>query len=104
MTIAQYILGGILGFLYGTAVAYITGKITENYIRKNTENGDPMKKASGFSASRQIVNALALVVLFLLHGVLDGYFVPTLIGALISIGLMSYVFLFRIAKRNHNEE
>ncbi len=46
----------------------------------------------------------ALVVLFLFYGVLKKLFLPVLIGALIGIGFMSYVFLFRIGKKSQDEE
>lgn len=104
MSVLLYILGGFLGLAYGTAIAYINGRLTENYIRNNKDHENPMQRANGFSATRQIINAGALVVLFLFHGILKKMFLPVLIGALIGIGFVSYVFLFRIGKKTQDDE
>lgn len=104
MSVLLYILGGFLGLAYGTAIAYINGRLTENYIRNNKDHENPMQRANGFSATRQIINAGALVVLFLFHGILKKMFLPVLIGALIGIGFVSYVFLFRIGKKTRDDE
>lgn len=104
MSVLLYILGGLLGLAYGTAIAYINGRLTENYIRNNKDHENPMQRANGFSATRQIINAGALVVLFLFHGILKKMFLPVLIGALIGIGFVSYVFLFRIGKKTQDDE
>lgn len=104
MSVLLYILGGLLGLAYGTAIAYINGRLTENYIRNNKDHENPMQRANGFSATRQIINAGALVVLFLLYGILKKMFLPVLIGALIGIGFVSYVFLFRIGKKTRDDE
>ena len=104
MSVLLYILGGLLGLAYGTAVAYINGRLTENYIRNNKDHENPMQRANGFSATRQIINAGALVVLFLFYGILKKMFLPVLIGALIGIGFVSYVFLFRIGKKTQDDE
>ena len=104
MSVLLYILGGFLGLAYGTAIAYINGRLTENYIRNNKDHENPMQRANGFSATRQIINAGALVVLFLFYGILKKMFLPVLIGALIGIGFVSYVFLFRIGKKTRDAE
>lgn len=104
MSVLLYILGGLLGLAYGTAIAYINGRLTENYIRNNKDHENPMQRANGFSATRQIINAGALVVLFLFYGILKKMFLPVLIGALIGIGFVSYVFLFRIGKKTRDDE
>ena len=104
MSVLLYILGGFLGLAYGTAIAYINGRLTENYIRNNKDHENPMQLANGFSATRQIINAGALVVLFLFYGILKKMFLPVLIGALIGIGFVSYVFLFRIGKKTQDDE
>lgn len=104
MSVLLYILGGFLGLAYGTAIAYINSKLTENYIRNNKDHENPMQRANGFSATRQIINAGALVVLFLFYGILKKMFLPVLIGALIGIGFVSYVFLFRIGKKTQDDE
>ncbi len=104
MSVLLYILGGFLGLAYGTAIAYINGRLTENYIRNNKDHENPMQRANGFSATRQIINAGALVVLFLFYGILKKMFLPVLIGALIGIGFVSYVFLFRIGKKTRDDE
>lgn len=104
MSVLLYILGGFLGLAYGTAIAYINGRLTENYIRNNKDHENPMQRANGFSATRQIINAGALVVLFLFYGILKKMFLPVLIGALIGIGFVSYVFLFRIGKKTQDNE
>ena len=104
MSVLLYILGGFLGLAYGTAIAYINGRLTENYIRNNKDHENPMQRANGFSATRQIINAGALVVLFLFYGILKKMFLPVLIGALIGIGFVSYVFLFRIGKKTQDDD
>ena len=104
MSVLLYILGGFLWLAYGTAIAYINGRLTENYIRNNKDHENPMQRANGFSATRQIINAGALVVLFLFYGILKKMFLPVLIGALIGIGFVSYVFLFRIGKKTQDDE
>lgn len=104
MSVLLYILGGFLGLAYGTAIAYINGRLTENYIRNNKDHENPMQRANGFTATRQIINAGALVVLFLFYGILKKMFLPVLIGALIGIGFVSYVFLFRIGKKTQDDE
>ena len=104
MSVLLYILGGFLGLAYGIAIAYINGRLTENYIRNNKDHENPMQRANGFSATRQIINAGALVVLFLFYGILKKMFLPVLIGALIGIGFVSYVFLFRIGKKTQDDE
>ncbi len=104
MSVLLYILGGFLGLAYGTAIAYINGRLTENYIRNNKDHENPMQRANGFSATRQIITAGALVVLFLFYGILKKMFLPVLIGALIGIGFVSYVFLFRIGKKTQDDE
>jgi len=104
LSVLLYILGGFLGLAYGTAIAYINGRLTENYIRNNKDHENPMQRANGFSATRQIINAGALVVLFLFYGILKKMFLPVLIGALIGIGFVSYVFLFRIGKKTQDNE
>ena len=98
MSVLLYILGGLLGLAYGTAVAYINGRLTENYIRNNKDHENPLQRANGFSAARQFVNIGALVVLFLFYGVEAAAVICRFAGILLALIGAFYIFSFIIAK------
>ena len=104
MSVLHILLGGILGLLYGSLIAYVNSKLTENYIRKNKEQDNPLQRVNSFSFTRQLVNAAALVILFLCYGILKKMFVPVLVGTLVGIGLVSYLFLLRIGRKSQEQD
>ena len=99
-----YVIGGLIGLVYGSIIAYINGRLTASYIEKNKDKKNPMQTAASFSATRQIVNAAALLIIFLFHKVLGNYLFPVLIGTLVAMGFVSYFFLFRIGKKQNSAE
>ena len=96
-----YVIGGIIGLVYGTIIAFLSGKLTENYIQKHKDEENPMKTSKRFSAARQLINVAALIVLCLFYKVLNQYLFPAILGTLIAMTLMSYFFLYRIGKKEH---
>lgn len=99
-----YVIGGIIGLVYGSLVAYFNSKLMENYIQKNKNEEDPMQTAKGFTAKRHIINAIAIVILCLLFKLLNQYWFPSILGALIAMTLMSYYFLYRIGKKDQDNK
>ena len=98
-----YVIGGIIGLVYGSLVAYLNAELMENYIDKNTNEDDPMQAAKGFTRRRHLINAVAIVILCLLFKVLNQYWFPAILGALIAMTLMSYLFLYRVGKKQNDK-
>jgi len=98
----SYVIGAVVGFLYGTLISYINARLTANYIEKNKNEKQEEKavSSSGFSAGRQIINICALVLVFLLQNVLPFSFYACLIGTIVALAFMSYFFLFRLGKKS----
>jgi drug/metabolite transporter (DMT)-like permease len=104
-TTMSYIIGGLLGLVFGTIVAYLNTNITRHYIRSNNERKSPegTGKALAFSFGRQLIDIAALCIVFFTRKFVPFPIISTLIGTAIGLTLISYLFLYHMIKNEERE-
>ena len=99
--IMKYVIGAVMGLLWGALVAWVNSQINRNALKKNTTNA--MLAAN---MGRTLIDIAALGAVFLLRNVLPGNFEATIVGTAASLGLLTVYFAFRLSKpeKNPNEK
>ena len=88
------IIGGVLAFVFGTAVAVLNYCINLRTLKKNPS------AISTMSVVRQILNIACLAAAFLLSRILPWDAVPLLIGAAAGLTIPSFALAVKLAKIN----
>ena len=108
MSASYYILGGLAGLIFGSAVAFINSRITKAYLNRSEkkERENPDKPSAGgvigvmlVNFLRLIISAGALLLVFLLRKMIPLPFNSLIIGTAVGLTLISFVFLY-ITVRN----
>lgn len=91
-----YIIGGVVGLIYGGLVSLLCSRLTAHYLKK--QSSDPSVSLVGvmlMSFGRLMIAAVALLVAFLLRKVLpwpyEGVLVGTAIGLSVGAAVTSYL-------------
>ncbi len=94
MPIGQYILGGLIGLIFGTAVAAVGAMLTRRSLEKSKTSA-----VLGVSFLRQLMDILALLVVFLLRKVMPFHLYAVLIGTAMGLSVGGIVLVTRISKK-----
>ena len=89
----KYVLGALLGLLWGTAAALINAKISRKALEKGSAGA-----LQAASAGRLAVDIAALGLVYLLRNVLPFSYEVMLVATAIAMSLMTIVLAFRMSK------
>jgi hypothetical protein len=96
----MYILGALAGLAFGSLAAYLNSLLTRRYLRKNSGRTQPEGTAAamGLTFMRQIINIIALAIVFFLRNVVPLPFIATICGTAAGLTAVSFVFISKITK------
>lgn len=89
----KYVLGAVLGLIWGALAALLNTAINKNALKKNTTNA--VLAARGATTA---VDILALALVFLLRKVLPVSYEAMLVGTAIALSIITIVMAFRLAR------
>ena len=89
----NYVIGALVGAVWGALVAYLNSRISRNAIRKNST-----KAVLTANALRMVIDVAALGIVFLLRNILPFSFEAMIMGTAASLGLLTVYFAFRLSK------
>ncbi len=95
----KYVIGAVMGLLWGALIAWINLQINKNALQKNSARA--MMTAS---FGRTAMDIAALGAVFLLRNVLPGNFEATIAGTAASLGLLTVFFAFRLSRPEQKGE
>ena len=95
----KYVIGAVIGLLWGTLVAWLNFRINKAAIAKNST-----KAMMGASMGRTAIDIAALGLVFLLRNVLPGSFEATIMGTAASLGLLTVFFAFQLSRPEPKEK
>ena len=84
----KYVIGAIVGLLWGAVVAWLNSPIGKNDTKAMMEA----------SLGRTVIDVAALGAVFLLRNVLPFNFEATIAGTAASLGLLTVFFAFQLSK------
>ena len=90
---AKFFIGILVGLFWGAAAAFVNSRIA----RKALEKKD-MKAAKNSRRIQMLVDIAALVILVLLRNILPFPYEISLVSAIISLSVLTIVFLFAMGK------
>ncbi len=88
-----YVIGAVVGILWGAVVAFLNSRISKKAIEKNTAQAVLVA-----NFTRTAIDIVALGVVFLLRNKLPFSFEATLIGTAASLGMLTVFFAYRLSK------
>ena len=91
--IMKYVIGAVVGLLWGTLVAWLNAGVNKRAIQKNSTKAMLMA-----NFGRAAIDIAALGVIFLLRKVLPFNFEATIVGTAASLGLLTVYFAYRLSK------
>ena len=96
MSIGQYLLGGAAGLVFGLLVAAGNTLLTRRSLLRARQNAASVMGTSGL---RQVINLAALVLVYLLRGVVPLPLAGTLIGTAVGLSGGSIAGVWILARR-----
>lgn len=99
MPVEQYIIGGLVGLVFGCAVACCSAWLTKRSLKK-----DKTVAVMGVSFLRQLLDIAALLVVFLLRNVLPFPLYAVLIGTAIGLSVGGIILAVRTGKNMQDEQ
>ena len=93
----KYVIGAIVGLLWGALVAWLNSRINKIAIGKNDTKA-MMEAMMEASLGRTVIDVAALGAVFLLRNVLPFNFEATIAGTAASLGLLTVFFAFQLSK------
>ena len=91
--IMKYVIGAVVGLLWGALVAWVNSRINRRAIEKNDT-----KAMMSASLTRTVIDIVALGAVFLLRNVLPFNFEATIAGTAASLGLLTVYFAFQLSR------
>ena len=91
--IMKYVIGAVMGLVWGALVAWINSRINKKALEKNSTNA-----MLGANIGRSFIDFAALGSVFLLRNVLPGNFEATIVGTAASLGLLTVYFAVRLSR------
>ncbi|MBR4394552.1 MAG: hypothetical protein IKT07_11115 [Oscillospiraceae bacterium] len=88
-----YVIGTVVGLIWGAVVALLNSRISKKAIEKNTAQA-----ILAANLSRSAIDIAALCAVFLLRSKLPFSFEATLVGTAASLGLLTVYFAYRLSK------
>ena len=97
-TAMEYLIGAVIGLLWGALIAWLNSRINKKAIAKNDT-----KAIMTANMIRMAIDVAALAAVFLLRKVLPWNFEATIAGTAASLGLLTVYFAFRLSKPERKE-
>lgn len=97
--IMNYVIGAVMGLLWGALVAWLNYQINRKALAKNNT-----KAVLTANMCRTAIDIAAMGLVFLLRNVLPGNFETTIVGTAASLGLLTVFFAFRLSKPEQDQE
>ena len=94
----KYLIGAVIGLLWGALIAWLNSRINRKAIEKNST-----KAIMTANITRTVIDIAALGSVFLLRNVLPGNFEATIVGTAASLGLLTVYFAYRLSKPEKKE-
>lgn len=95
----QYLIGGVVGAVFGFAVANISAVLTRRGMKKDEANA-----VMAASMLRTLLDILALLIVYLLRNVLPFPFYAVIIGTAVGLSVSNVVLASRMGKRIKKEQ
>ncbi len=89
----KYVIGAIVGLLWGALIAWLNSRINKAAIAKNST-----KALMAANFGRTLVDIAGLAVIFFLRKVLPFSFEATIAGTAASLGLLTVFFAYRMSR------
>ena len=89
----NYVLGALVGLLWGALAAFVNLKINQAALKKSTNAA-----MLGANTARTAVDLIALGTVFLLRKVLPFSFEATIIATAVSLSLLTVVLAYWVTK------
>ncbi len=99
MSVGQYVIGGLLGLVFGFAVACCSALLTKKSLKKGKSAA-----VMGVSFLRQLMDIAALFIVFLLRNVLPFPLYAVLIGTALGLSVGGVLLSIRMGKKLENEQ
>ena len=99
MATGQYIIGGLLGLAFGTAVASLSAWLTSRSLKK-----EKTALVMGVGFLRQLLDITALLIVFLLRKVLPFPLYAMLIGTAVGLSVGGIVLAVRVGKKMEKDQ
>ena len=97
--IMKYVIGAVIGLLWGALIAWLNSRINKKALEKNTT-----KAVLSANVTRTAIDLAALAAVFLLRNVLPFSFEATIVGTAASLGLLTVFFAFQLARPDKKED
>ena len=94
----EYLIGAVIGLLWGALIAWLNSRINKKAIAKNDT-----KAIMRANMIRMAIDVAALAAVFLLRKVLPWNFEATIAVTAASLGLLTVYFAFRLSKPERKE-
>lgn len=88
----KYLIGALVGLVWGALAALLNGYITKNALDKSNDKAMLLS-----NALRLVVDVVALGSVFLLRNVLPFSFEAALVGTAASLSILMIVFAYKMA-------
>ena len=95
----QYVIGGVIGVVFGFAVAIVGTVLTRRNMKKNDANA-----VMAGSMLRTLLDILALLAVYLLRNALPFPFYGVIIGTAVGLSVGNIIQALRIGKQIREEE
>ena len=95
----QYLIGGVVGAVFGFAVANISAVLT----RRNLKKGDT-NAVMGMSMLRTLLDIVALAVVYLLRNVLPFPFYGVIVGTAVGLSVSNIALANRMGRKLSKEQ
>ena len=89
----KYVIGAVMGLLWGALAAWVNSRINKRAISKNST-----RAILTANLCRTLIDIAALGSVFLLRNVLPGNFEAAIVGTAASLGLLTVYFAFRLSR------
>lgn len=90
----NYVIGAIVGLVWGALAAVINSLITKSCIAKGTQ-----KAITTMNAVHMANDLVALAVVYFLRHILPFSFEAAIIGTAVSLSLLSVIITFKMGKK-----
>ena len=95
----SYVIGAVIGLVWGAVIAWVNSLISRNAIKKNSTSA-----IMAANIARMAIDICALAAVFFLRGLLPGSFEATLVGTAASLGLLTVFFAYRLSRPEPKEK
>ena len=96
----SYLIGGAVGLVFGSLVAWLNSRLTAHYLQKpESERKNHTVGVLAMSFGRMLVSFGALLLVFLVRNLLPWPFAAVILGTALGLTLVSFVIIFRLSKK-----